>query len=227
MNAAMQSANAQVAQSTDAHFVAVQSQSWLRSGVAPLLASLADDIARITGYYDNFSGAILDVEKLLETKVDAPVSGCLYRLLHVNVITALETYLSDAFINTVVPNSRLMRRFVETTPEFQVEKIALADVFKAMEDIEGTGKAYLVDLVWHHLERVRPMYGATLGIEFPSDAAEIFRAVRTRHDIVHRNGKTKDGVEINVTKSDIQNLIAAVEGFVQHIDKQISRVKTS
>lgn len=226
-SAAIQSANAQIAQQADAHSVAVHSQSWLRSRVAPLLASLADDIARITGYFNNFAGAILDIEKLLETKVATPVSGCLYRLLYVNVITALETYLSDAFINSVVPSSKLMRRFVETTPEFQMEKIALADVFKAMEEIEGKAKAYLVDLVWHHLDRVKPMYRATLDIEFPADAAEIFRAVATRHDIVHRNGRTKDGDEINVTKGDIEALITTVERFVQHIDKQISGMRTA
>src|SRR2546430_5076910 len=62
---------------------------------------LVEDIARITDYYQNFSRAILDIEKLLQTKVNDIVANCFWRLLYVNVITALETYLSDAFINTV------------------------------------------------------------------------------------------------------------------------------
>ena len=57
---------------------------------------LVQDISRITEYYHNFSGAILDLEKLIQTKVDESVSSVFHRMLFVNVITALETYLSDA-----------------------------------------------------------------------------------------------------------------------------------
>ena len=188
---------------------------------------LVEDISRITEYYNNFSGAILDIEKLLQTKVDDSVASCFLRLLYVNVITALETYLSDAFINTVVNEPDLMRRFIETTPEFQAEKVPLAAVFKAVEEIERRARAYLIDVVWHHIERVKSMYRATLGVEFPSDLASIFRAILIRHDIVHRNGKTKDGNEILIAPKDVLDLVSAVEKFVQHIDNQLAEVRSN
>ena len=72
--------------------------------------SLIEDLARITEFYQNFSGAILDIEALLKTKVDDPVSPTFHRLLFVNVVTAMETYLSDAFINTVVNSPLLAAR---------------------------------------------------------------------------------------------------------------------
>ncbi|QCQ21267.1 hypothetical protein [Desulfoglaeba alkanexedens] len=118
---------------------------------------LADDIAQITEFYHNFSGAILDIEKMLEAKIDSSAEDCFFRLLYVNVITAMETYLSDAFMNSVVPDKELMRRFVETTPEFKVETISLSEVYKAAEEIEHKAKSYLVDVVWHNLGRVKPM----------------------------------------------------------------------
>lgn len=187
---------------------------------------LLEDIARITDYYHNFSGAILDIEKLLEAKVHDSVTHCFWRLLYVNVITALETYLSDAFINTVVNTPELMRRFVETTPEFQAEKIPLSTVFEAVEEIERKASSYLIDVVWHHLERVKAMYRATLDIEFLSDSGVIFRAIRTRHDIVHRNGKTKDGKEILIAPKEVAELIGAVENFVQQLDIQLADVRS-
>ena len=52
---------------------------------------LVDDIAQISTYYHTFQGAILDIEALLRTAVPDPVSLCYWRLLYVNVITALET----------------------------------------------------------------------------------------------------------------------------------------
>ena len=183
---------------------------------------LIEDISRITQYYHNFAGAILDIEKLLETAVHESLLPAFYRMLFVNAITALETYLSDAFINTVANTSNLMRRFIETTPEFQMQKVALSEVFNAIEGIEQKARSYLIDIVWHHLYRVKPMYRATLDIEFPDNAGPIFKAVLRRHDIVHRNGKTKLGQEIIVTRDQIVDLIKEIEAFVQHIDKQLA-----
>ena len=197
---------------------------------APTLSSddyeqLAEDIAQITEYFDNFSGAIMDVKKLLQTRVDESVSGCFLRLLYVNVITALETYLSDAFINTVVNTAVLMRRFIESTPEFQAEKVPFASVFKAVDGIKRKAQAYLIDVVWHRLERVKPLYRATLNIEFPEDLDSLFHAIRVRHDIVHRNGKTKEGKEILITRKDVSELIIAVEKCVQLLDAQLAEMR--
>jgi len=184
---------------------------------------LVGDIALITEYHSNFISAIHDIEKLLEADVDDSVSRCFHRLLFVNVITALETYLSDAFINTVVHDPALMRRFIETTPEFQGEKIALSDVFTALEKIEQRAKGHLVDVVWHNIERVKPMYRDTLGIAFPKDIGAVFRAIRKRHDIVHRNGKTKDGEEILISRQDVLDLISEVQAFTHDVDEQLRK----
>lgn len=188
---------------------------------------LVEDIALITEYHSNFSNAIIDIKDLLKTEVEASVAKCYYRLLFVNVIMALETYLSDAFINTVIPNPALTRRFIESTPEFQSEKLALSEVFKAIEEIEQKSKSYLADVVWHNLQRVKPMYQDTLGISFPKDIGVIFRAIIKRHDIVHRNGKTKSGEEILIQQQDVIDLIAAVEVFIHHIDAQLSEFKSN
>lgn len=186
--------------------------------------SLFEDIARITEYCRTFSSAILDIEQLLETQPPEPVKGCFLRLLYVNVITALETYLSDVFISTVANDASLMRRFVETCPAFRSEKIPLADVYRAMEEIEKRARSYLIDVVWHHLDRVKEMYRATLAIEFPGNIGPIFRAIAKRHDIVHRNGKTKDGKEICISVAMVTDLISAIEKLVQHVDQEVAQL---
>ena len=152
---------------------------------------LAKEIASISDYHDNFSGAILDIKKLLETVIDVSVASCFIRLLYVNVITAMETYLSDAFIGIVGENQDIMRRFIETTPEFKDEKILLSDAFVATDKAKKKADIYLMNVVWHNIRRVKPMYKDTLGIDFPENISAILRAVDDRHDMVHRNGKNK------------------------------------
>jgi hypothetical protein len=164
---------------------------------------------------------------MLEAKIDSSVEASFFRLLYVNAITAMETYLSDAFMSSVVPDSELMRRFVETTPEFKTERISLSEVYKAAEEIEQRAKSYLVDVVWHNLGRVKPMYKAVLGVEFNNEMGDLVKAVLKRHDIVHRNGKTKSGEDIALTKNDVIELVSKVESFIQDIDLKMREIRAN
>ena len=105
---------------------------------------LVGDIAQISDYHHNFGSAISDITHLLDMEVSKNVADCFCRLLYVNVITALETYLSDAFINTVVPDQKLMRRFIEFSPAFKGEKFPIADVFKVVDEIEKKAQSHLI-----------------------------------------------------------------------------------
>ena len=183
---------------------------------------LAKDIASISDYHDNFSGAILDIEALLKIRIDSKDALCFYRLLYANVITALETYLSDAFMGTVNTNPDLMRQFIEITPEFKKKKILLSEAFEAKDKAEEEANVYLDKLVWHNIKQVKQMYKDTLGIDFPEDISAIFQAIKTRHDIVHRNGRTKEGDEIIITENDISELITSIEDCVRIIDTHLS-----
>jgi hypothetical protein len=53
--------------------------------------------------------------------------------------------------------------------------------------------------------------------------AGLHKAIETRHHIVHRNGKTKDGKEVVVTADDIAQLIGEVEAFVKHVHDQLMK----
>ena len=182
---------------------------------------MVDDIAVITEFHDHFLSAVRDIKQLLEIEVDALSSKCLYKLLLVNVITAVETYLSDAFINTVVPDAVLMRRLVEKTPFFALEQIPLSFVYKAMDEIEKKTKSYLAGIVWHKFAKVKAMYKDVLDVTFDTDTGDLFRALLKRHDIVHRNGKTKEGGEITVSKQDVHDLLEKAEVFVAEIDEKL------
>lgn len=178
----------------------------------------------VADFYGNFRKAIENVQTLLDANLDPEPQQYLYRLLFVNVITAMETYLSDAFINTVMPDSALVQKLVETSPEFKKEKISLSEIFKTMATIEDQATKYLSEISWHHLQRVKPMYKDTLGIDFPKDLGGIYKAVLTRHDIVHRNGKTTENKEVNVNANDVNDLIAAVQAFVSHINEKLNEL---
>jgi hypothetical protein len=88
------------------------------------------------------------------------------------------------------------------------------------ERIEKKARSYLMDVVWHHLNRVKPMFKNTLGLSFPDNISDLFKAVLIRHDLVHRNGRKKDGGEHDISESTVKSIIEQARSFVAHLDRQ-------
>ncbi len=47
---------------------------------------------------------------------------------------------------------RCLRKFVETTPEFEKQNLPLSKVFSARENIEERVREHLLEVVWHRLD---------------------------------------------------------------------------
>jgi hypothetical protein len=174
--------------------------------------------AASVGHKEAFRQSAINIERLLEVEVNPAERQVMLRLLYADVITALETYLADKFISSVDADEKLLRRFVESTPEFEKRKFPLSEVFTAHETIKDDAKTHLSEVVWHRLDKVEPMFRDSLGINFPPDMKELHKAIFTRHDCVHRSGKTKDGKEHVLNESDIKSLLSEADKLVRWID---------
>jgi len=145
----------------------------------------------------------------------------LYRMLHSSTVTALETYLSDAFCLTVLNSSELIEKLVLSAPEFRDRKYALTDVISWHKNTRQRVTEYFQGIVWHNLPKVREMYKSVLEIEFPQGVEDILRAIVVRHDIVHRNGRTKGGKILRLSLADIEGLFEVMENFVGALDARL------
>ncbi len=92
-----------------------------------------------------------------------------------------------------------------------------------MDDIKDIAKAYLGDLIYHNLHKIKPMYKDVLDVAFPKNLSSIFNAIQKRHDIVHRNGKDKDGNVIKIAPRDVELVIKNMKTFIKNIDKQLPK----
>ena len=142
-----------------------------------------------SGHRTAFESSILSNLSLLGEPVSAPDKKFLHRLLYINVITALECYLSDFFIFHVKEDGKLLRKLIETTATFKEQKITVSDVFQTMDAIDKRVNSYLAGLVWHRLDHVNGLYEKVLGVGFPSDTNALRGAIAVRHELVHRNGR--------------------------------------
>ena len=186
-----------------------------------------DDISSITKVHETLLEALDNIEGLAAVEVPPELKSQFLRLLFANAITTMETFLSDAFIHKVMTENQYFEAFVATNLEFNKQKIPLSEVLAQAKALESTVKSNLLRVVWHNLERVSNMYKDTLGVSFPHDLGDLNRAVIKRHDIVHRNGKDKDGGEIFVGEDDVHALIEKIKKLGSEVDLKLADLDLS
>lgn len=164
--------------------------------------------------FERFEQSVNETVVLLEA--NQPHNQHFLRLLYVSIITALETYLSDFFINVVKSERGYLQVFVEKYKPFESDKIARNKIFSEMSQIEKSTLTTLRELMWHDLAKISHIYDVTLEIKFPA-IPELYRAVSVRHDLVHRSGKTPEGQMHQLELVQVNNVLNQAKVLVNHI----------
>ena len=173
-------------------------------------------------FYDSFKDEISHVRQLNEIELEShKLLIVLKRQLYITAIGALETFLSETFINVTNENTDYFRNFVETYPKFKERKFKLNEIYGENHKLQETAKKEMLEVIYHNLAKIRSMYVSTFKIEFP-DISELSKAVNTRHDLVHRNGKTKDGAYVTINKEIVSELLNQILSFVENISKSLN-----
>ncbi len=158
-----------------------------------------------------------------ETIGDTELQNTLKRQLYSGAITCLEDFLSQTLIKAVLSNEKFFKNFVRTFPGINARKFSLSEIFEKQQGLKDIVKKELLDIMYHNLPKVKPIYKNTLGIEFP-DIADLIKIVLTRHDMVHRNGKSKDGAIIEINKDIVDDVINKVEAFAKDIEMKFADI---
>lgn len=179
-------------------------------------------------YYDFYF--IEEIEKLKELNdinlEKEELQETLRRQIFSGAITCLEDYLSTTLIQQVLNNEENFKQFIKTFRGIKNRKFNLSEIYDKLDSIRDIVKKELVDVIYHDLPKVKGMYQDTLGIDFPN-IGDLMSAIKTRHDMVHRNGKNKEGEKIEITKELVVEVIEKVELFVKNIDKKITKAQQS
>lgn len=180
-----------------------------------------DAIADNSEFFDTFKQDIQRLKELNELKLNNPlVANTLYRQIYIGIITTMETYLSDAFINTVLSSENYIKSFVENFHEYKTKTIPLNKLYQHIEKMPNECKKNMLDIIYHNLPKVKGLYKDILDVDLGA-IGDAHKAVSNRHDLVHRNGKTKKGNCIIISKEDNEILISYMETFIKNIDLQI------
>lgn len=182
-------------------------------------------ILQSNAYYQIINTEIDNLKEL--SKIDlrnSNLQNTLFRQIFSGTITCLEDYLSSTIINKVFQNDEYFKNFVETNPKIKDRRFPLNQIYDQMENLTNIVKQELIDIIYHDLPKVRNLYQDTLKIQFPS-IKDLMAIIKTRHDMVHRNGKDKEGKRITLAQENIEEVIQKVETFITEIEGQLQYLK--
>ncbi|MGM9779855.1 MAG: hypothetical protein ACI3ZD_16200 [Prevotella sp.] len=182
----------------------------------------------IDSQIDEYMNSILYNSHVTETMtaldaietLSSDVKNTLYRVLYANLISCMESFLSDTLIHKVLECEDNKRAFVKGYKEFSKLEIGLSSLYDTIDGIDGIITKTLRDIIYHNLPKVKGIYKDVLGIDL-GEIGVLCKCVNTRHDIVHRNGKTKGGEKITIERKDIEELAKAVSDMIENVESQI------
>lgn len=173
-----------------------------------------DAITHNKNYLQKFTEEIEKLRALNYLEIqEVALREVLHRQLFISVIGTMEAFLADAFINLTFDSEIFFRNFIESHPEFSKRKFELREIFEEYNKIKETAKIVMLNTIYHNLPTVSQMYRDTFKIEFPP-FNNVYKYILKRHDLVHRNGKTKDGLVVIADEKTIKELIEDVTIFI-------------
>jgi hypothetical protein len=168
-----------------------------------------------------FNTQMESVSELLKIQVYNETQFSLLVMLYGHAVASVESYLASSFIHKVTNSKELIRKLVETDPKFSKMKFTLKEIYEKQENLKLTVATYLKDLIFHDLQKVKPMFKDVLDCDF-GDISWLFSAVKIRHHCVHRAGLDKDGNRVDISVNSISELVAKSISLVQFVEDKIT-----
>lgn len=170
-----------------------------------------------------FNKQVSEIPKILQIDIKGNTQFNLLVMLHAHVVSALEHFLSTTFIHRVTNSDKLIRKLIETDPEFGNRKFTVNEIYAQHSNIRSTVAEYLKGIIFHDMRKVKPMYSEVLGYDF-GDISWLFKAVRVRHDCVHRAGYSKEGEAISLSIESINELVKNCRILAKSIDSHVQEL---
>lgn len=162
-------------------------------------------------------------EELLRTSSSLKYGFIIQVMIYGHLVAATEGFLFSVFTNTTLKHEDLIRRLVESDPEFSKIKLTMSQIFKQREQIKDTTAKYLKDLIFHNLAKTSEMYLSVLEHDF-GDLKWLHMAIQKRHHCAHRAGYDKDGKPIEVTVKEIDDLIFSIQEMAKSVMQSVENV---
>ncbi|MCF2872673.1 hypothetical protein L0664_16495 [Octadecabacter sp. G9-8] len=181
--------------------------------------------------YAAFAQTISEVKTLTSEALKGPQSQMLARMLLSQSITALEVFLADTLILTVTNSAKAQEKLLSSgSLGIGKNNFILSNAIGVQDFAKTKLLEYLRAVSFHDIMKVNRLFSIGLGINILPEGKElemIKKAIRMRHDCVHRNGVDKVTHELHeIDQTFLQSLADTLQDMVKLVDQEVDEFET-
>lgn len=147
-----------------------------------------------------------------------------YRILYAYGITLFESFLTETAKHLIVNSDHAIRNSAkffsreDTAKKFSLLEIMDLDAPKYILGLVG-------NILFHNTKVATRFFSMLLGAEI--NFSNLEKIVKQRHDIIHRNGKTRDGEVITLSSAEVKAALREIEKASEKLQKLVLKAESN
>lgn len=141
-------------------------------------------------------------------------------------VTVLEACLCEMIKSFVLTDDDFVHNALINIEGFNKEVVTLGVAYKMDANSYRTKViAYLSAVLYHNIGKVVSIFKAISNTDnsFNIDIAEVSKIMIMRHDVVHRDGKNKEGAPLELDERSVQSAIDCITSFIIQMNEMLSQ----
>jgi len=170
--------------------------------------------------HKNFLEELEELKEIEET-TSTTRTYLISRMTYAYAVTLLEAFLGDT-AKSLISEKEMF--FTNSRQINELKKARYSLEFLSTNELDAKGLAIreLSNIHYHNIPKVKRIFEIILGTKIEFDISELDKITKVRHDIVHRNGKTKAGESIYLNRDDMLEMISHIEIFSNELQLLIN-----
>lgn len=141
-----------------------------------------------------------------------------FKCSYAGIFSVFEFFLFNVFKLLITEENR---EYAEKYLKFagKEKKIPISDIFKELDILSYYIQDKLSNTIYHNISNLKGIFENVFEIDI--NLSPLDRYVLTRHDVIHRDGKTTEGQLNYIDKNTLSHLMDISEGIVLQILKKL------
>jgi len=164
-----------------------------------------------------FDQEVSNLKQLLKNSHADLNSPTFCKMIYAHAVTILEVYLEDMVKALIVSNETFLKNTIKNVKPFSDSRFKLGDISLEQDGIKKFVLRKLSENLFHDIPKAIKIISGIIESKLSVNIENICAITATRHDIVHRNGKNKEGVALVIDEAAADLSIKTVESFAKEL----------
>lgn len=145
------------------------------------------------------------------------------KMAYAYAVTLLEAFLGDTLNALLNENPEFLKKAIANVEELKKARYGLSELNFDNLTVLSLATRKLAEIHFHNIPKVMMIYEQVLGHKLRVDFSKVNEITIVRHDIVHRNGKTIDGIPIYIDAESLQVALDCIQKFASDLQVEINK----